>query len=477
MHVRGRPVTLLAGVVLLGSLALVGTAGPAGGATTPTQPQATSPPATAPPADQPTGPGILGGLSGSAPVPIPAKIAAALAHPLADPALGAVAVYVVDATTGHVLLDRGGNSAATPASTAKILLAATALRVLGASSRLRTTVFEAPNGDLVLAGGGDPTLTAAAAGGGYPVPARLTDLATATARALHASRAPSTSSPGGAARPAGAASLLIDDSAFTGQELADGWSAADVTGGSVAPVQATEVDAGRFSPGVLPTSRTFTPALASGAAFRSALAAAGVHVGSVRLGRAPAGSRPLAHVDSPPVSALIERMLTTSDNDIAEALGRLSARASGRSATFAGAVQTVSATLATLGIPQPVRSMHDVSGLSRLDRMAPETIVGVLAAAAGPRHPELRPLLAALPVAGFTGTVAGRFHSPDSVAAAGVARVKTGTLAGVGALAGLVADRSGRLLAFAVLATPASRAAGEEALDRVAATLAGCGCS
>jgi D-alanyl-D-alanine carboxypeptidase/D-alanyl-D-alanine-endopeptidase (penicillin-binding protein 4) len=177
------------------------------------------------------------------------------------------------------------------------------------------------------------------------------------------------------------------------------------------------------------------------------------------------------------VSALVERMLTISDNDIAEALGRLSARVAGRPATFDGAVQTVQATLTELGIPQPVRGMHDASGLSRLDRMAPETIVGVLAAAAGPAHPELRPLLAALPVAGFTGTVAGRFHSPDSVAAAGVARVKTGTLSGVGSLAGVVTDRSGRLLAFAVLATPASRSAGEEALDRVAAALAGCGCS
>ena len=412
-------------------------------------------------------------------MPIPAKVAVALARPLADPALGAAAAYVVDATTGRVLLDHAGNSAASPASTAKILVAATALHVLGATTRLRTTVVEAPNGDLVLVGAGDPTMTAAAAGGGYPIPARLTDLATATARALRAgtASATATATPTGVTRPSGPATLLIDDTAFAGPELADGWSPADVTGGSVAPVEAAETDGGRYTPGVLPTSRTFTPALATGAAFRSALGAAGVQVGSVRLGRAPAGSRTLAHVDSPTVSALVERMLTTSDNDIAEALGRLSAHASGRPATFAGAVQTVQATLSAIGVPEPVRGMHDASGLSRLDRVAPETIVGVLAAAAGPNHPELRPLLAALPVAGFTGTVAGRFHSPDSVAAAGVARVKTGTLAGVGSLAGVVTDRSGRLLAFAILATPASRSAGEEALDRVAAALAGCGCS
>lgn len=399
-------------------------------------------------------------------MPTRAKLAAALARPLADAALGTAAAYIVDATTGQVLFDRNGGRAASPASTAKILIAATALHVLGAGTRLHTTVSEAPNGDLVLSGGGDPTLTAAAAGGGYPVPARLTELAAATARALH-----------GTARSAGPVSLLIDGSGFAGPELADGWSSLDVTGGSVAPVEALEADGGRYTPGVLPTSRSFAPALAAGAAFRSALAAAGVSVGAVRPGRAPAGSRTVATVDSPPVAALVERMLTTSDNDVAEALGRLSAHASGKPATFTGAVDTVQATLAALGVPMPVRGMHDASGLSRLDRIAPVTIVGVLTAAAGPRHLELRPLLAALPVAGFTGTVAGRFHSPDSVAAAGVARVKTGTLAGVGSLAGVVADRSGRLLAFAVLATPGGRSAGEEALDRVAAALAGCGCS
>jgi D-alanyl-D-alanine carboxypeptidase/D-alanyl-D-alanine-endopeptidase (penicillin-binding protein 4) len=236
------------------------------------------------------------------------------------------------------------------------------------------------------------------------------------------------------------------------------------------------VDGGRYSPGVLPTSRTLTPAPAAGQSFRSALVAAGVPIGAVVVGAAPAGSTPLAHVDSAPVSALIERMLTVSDNDIAEALGRLSARAAGRPATFTGAVQTIQATMTSLGVPLPVRGMQDASGLSQLDRLAPQTVVDLLVTAAGSAHPELSALTAALPVAGFTGTVAGRFHTPDTMAAAGVARVKTGTLSGVGSLAGLIVDRDGRLLAFAVLATPATRAGGESALDRVAAVLAACGC-
>jgi D-alanyl-D-alanine carboxypeptidase/D-alanyl-D-alanine-endopeptidase (penicillin-binding protein 4) len=165
-----------------------------------------------------------------------------------------------------------------------------------------------------------------------------------------------------------------------------------------------------------------------------------------------------------------------SDNDLAECLGRLSARAAGRPASFAGAVATTIAVLHALRIPLPVAQLTDSSGLARTDRVAARTLTALLAAAAGPGHPELHALLAALPVAGFTGTVAGRFHVSDAAAAAGVARVKTGTLSGVGSLAGVVADADGRLLAFAVLATPAGRSSGEEALDRVAAVLAGCGC-
>jgi D-alanyl-D-alanine carboxypeptidase/D-alanyl-D-alanine-endopeptidase (penicillin-binding protein 4) len=61
-------------------------------------------------------------------------------------------------------------------------------------------------------------------------------------------------------------------------------------------------------------------------------------------------------------------------------------------------------------------------------------------------------------------------------------RAKTGTLTGVSALAGLVHDADGRLIVFALIADrvpggEAGTAGSEAALDRVAAALAGCGCS
>lgn len=100
--------------------------------------------------------------------------------------------------------------------------------------------------------------------------------------------------------------------------------------------------------------------------------------------------------------------------------------------------------------------------------------------AASPDNPQLRHLLTGLPVAGFTGSLEGRFASPGTSAGTGLVRAKTGTLTGVHSLAYLVRTTSGTVLVFAVAtdtAPPAKALDARAALDRASAALTTCGCS
>ncbi|WP_462185856.1 D-alanyl-D-alanine carboxypeptidase/D-alanyl-D-alanine endopeptidase, partial [Frankia sp. CcWB2] len=180
---------------------------------------------------------------------------------------------------------------------------------------------------------------------------------------------------------------------------------------------------------------------------------------------------------SPPVRVLVERMLTQSDNDLAESLGRLVAHRRGLPASFAGATHAVRGVLAEAGIPVAGMTLADVSGLSIANLIMPMTLVAILRAAVLPGRPALRTVLTGLPVAGFSGTLGDRYTTGDTAIGAGDVRAKTGTLHNVSSLAGQLVDADGRLLLFAFL-SPAEEAGGTKAaLDRAAAALAGCGCT
>jgi D-alanyl-D-alanine carboxypeptidase/D-alanyl-D-alanine-endopeptidase (penicillin-binding protein 4) len=168
-------------------------------------------------------------------------------------------------------------------------------------------------------------------------------------------------------------------------------------------------------------------------------------------------------------------MLTSSDNDIAEALARQTALATGRPASFDGAAGAVRKQLERLDLPLSGARFADGSGLDRTDRVSAVLLAQLLVRAADPDHPELRSLLTGLPIAGFSGTLRSRYA--DSPAGSGMVRAKTGTLTGVHTLAGTVVDADGRLLAFAFMTndTPGGPAA-QAALDRLASALANCGC-
>lgn len=404
----------------------------------------------------------FGPVGSQAPSPTSAGLAAALRAALADPRLGPGAgLAVLDLASGRNLLDRASGVAVPPASTAKLLTATAALRVLGADHRLSTQVRR--QGDLVvLVGGGDPTLAGPRSVPRYPASARLVDLAAATARALG---------------PGSRVQVAVDDRLFSGPRTALGWKPNYIPEGDVAPVSALELDGGRLRPDDNPRTpdlRAADPALHAGSVFAGLLRARGVTVvGGVRRATSTGSAKPIAVVESPPVGELVESMLSRSDNDLAEALARQVALARKLPPTFEGAAAAVTAAVGELGIHGVV--LHDASGLSTRDRLTPRQLVDVVALAAGADHPELRPIITGLPVAGFSGTLATRFSS--AAPARGLVRAKTGTLAGVSTLAGLVLDADRRLLAFAVTAPHAPSSWGAQgALDRLLAVLASCGC-
>lgn len=399
-------------------------------------------------------PDVLGRLAATA-VPRPADVAAQLERKIRDPALGTPSALVVDATTGSQLFARRASVAMAPASTAKLLTAAAALTQLQPDERLTTGVVR--TGDtLYLVGGGDVTLTAQAQPG-YPATATLSELAARTVAAV-ASQTPMR--------------VRYDATGWSGPLLAHGWSSTYITSGNVSRLSSLELDEGRLAAGST-APRAPDSAQQAAVAFTKALRRAGLDVrGRPGPAAAPAGGLGVAAVDSAPIPALVQRMLTDSDNDLAEALGRVLARHDGLPATFAGAAAAVTAAVRHLGVPTTGLQLYDASGLSRADRVSARTLVGVLTTAI--HRPALAPLLAGLPVAGFTGTLAERYRKGPSRPGAGVVRAKTGTLAGVNALAGQVVDADGRLLVFAVLADHVPLpSAGEAALDRIASALAG----
>ncbi|MGP9019453.1 D-alanyl-D-alanine carboxypeptidase/D-alanyl-D-alanine endopeptidase [Streptomyces sp. BR1] len=406
-----------------------------------------APPAPAP---APSARSVLAALSAPSGAPVDG-LPQALGPLLSAPGLGPQpAAAVFDTATGKQLYGERADAAMTPASTVKIATAVAALSALGPDHRIATTVVAPADGRaLTLVGGGDPTLGKDG----------LRALADATARALRG-------------RGVTEATLAYDTSRYSGPETHP-----IGPNENLAPVVALMTDEGRTDGSDSgPAPRSGDPAGDTARTFAALLKGRGVTAAAPRPGTAPQGAAEVARTLSDPLASLVERMLTNSDNDIAEALARQTAIAAGQPASFEGASHAVVDRLAKLDLPQAAAARFaDGSGLDRDDKVTAELLTRLLARAADPGHPELRPVLTGLPVAGFTGTLRARFGAGSS--GTGLVRAKTGTLSGVNTLAGTVVDADGHLLAFAFLAanTPGPDPA-QRALDRLAAALAGCGC-
>jgi len=452
-HRRGGHMLLAAAViaavaVIVAAAALLTSGGRSNASVPAPRPPAASKPALVP-------------LPDSAAVPTTAGMTAALAAAVANPNLGNLSGRITDALTGNQIWELRAGVPMQPASTNKILTAAAALLTLDRNARVTTTVQAADQtrlpGVVVLVGGGDPTLSAAAPNEEtwYRGAARIADLADQVRRS-----------------GIKATAVQVDMSLFSGPDMAPGWDPADIAGGDIAPIQSVMLDAGRIQPTTLQSRRSATPALDAGRALAFAI---GADPARVTIAPGPATGRQLASVQSAPLMERLRQMMTASDNVMAETIGREVARATGHPSSFAGSVDAVIAKLATAKIDLTGAALVDSSGLSVANLLTSATLDDVVTASAGPEQPALRPLVDLLPVAGGSGTLSDRFLGSDPKSSAGWLRAKTGSLTKTNSLAGIVTDVDGRVLTFAFISNNAGME-GRTRLDALASILRTCGC-
>ncbi|WP_182379010.1 D-alanyl-D-alanine carboxypeptidase/D-alanyl-D-alanine-endopeptidase [Nocardioides sp. WS12] len=403
----------------------------------------------------------------------PAALKQALGD-LNDTDLGAHVLAAVGPLDGTGIAYEKAEGAVTaiPASTTKIVTSAVALFLLGGDKVFKTTTVLDRSGTtptLTLVGGGDPFLSSSApepatAGSATfePKRASIRTLARLTARALKADGILSVQ-------------FAYDDSLFSGPAINPTWEPGYVPD-DIAPITALWVDQGRDPDG---SGRVMAPSVTAAELFRKVLARNGIKTtGRTGHAVAPAAATPVSSVSSPTVAQIVQRLIEVSDNSAAEVLLRqigVADQGAGSSAAGQAGVERV---LAANGVKFGDSVLYDGSGLSRDNRLEPAVLIGVLRMAAADAHPELRPLLAALPVAGFTGSLANRMDRGPA-AGRGRVRAKTGTLSNVSSLAGIAVDRDGNLMAFALMADrikDPKETLAQTALDNAAASLGACSC-
>ncbi len=385
-------------------------------------------------------------LAAAAAVPAAdAPLAPRLAHALSVPGVApaSTAGVAVDLRTGTVVFGRNAATPLAPASTEKLAVTYALLAALGPEFRINTEVLgdgtldgTTWRGNLVLKGYGDPTLSS-----------------------LGLARLASRVRAAGITRVTG--SVIGDESFFDSVRTAPGWKAS-FYGDESPPLSALSVDRGMYR-GVMANS----PALAAARLLGQALRASDVAVaGAPRTGVAAAADLPLATFASPPLARIVALMDRESDNFTAELLLKeLGALYGNRGSTSAGA-GAVRELLVNVGVPLAGVRIVDGSGLSLLDRFTAQALVAILEASW--LDPDIRPtLVAALPVAGVSGTLERRMRTGP---ARGNVIAKTGTTDEASALAGFVRGR----YVFAVLQNghPVSATWARTAQDRFATLLA-----
>ncbi|MGE5708405.1 MAG: D-alanyl-D-alanine carboxypeptidase/D-alanyl-D-alanine-endopeptidase [Bacteroidota bacterium] len=389
------------------------------------------------------------------------------APPVANSHVG-IEVRTLD---GNILFEHDSRKLFTPASVQKLFTALAALHYLGSDSRFRTEWgSDAPpnatlEGDLVLKGYGDPSLKQedldeiVAALRSRGVRKIEGDLIAAS------SWEPQADPPGwmnddlGLPYAARVSGLSLDGNA-TMLTIRPGKKPGDPV--VVSPsylrwmVEAKTETLGRLREesgrivgslglGVPPWQGKRTvpnPPQYAGWALFERLKAGGIELaGTVRVAPTPKGFVPWGTHWSPPLAALVRSMNKESDNFLAETLLCQLGALEPNSSSLRGSGLKSLRTLLDQCSSSAYR-IEDGSGLSRYDAISPALLNDWLQFAT--HHAEKETFLASLPIAGEDGTLAQRPLK------GGRLRAKTGTMAGVSSLSGVL-DGPDRTLLVTVL--------------------------
>ncbi|GAA1214887.1 D-alanyl-D-alanine carboxypeptidase/D-alanyl-D-alanine-endopeptidase [Kitasatospora nipponensis] len=469
---------------------------------------------------------LVGSAQADTPAPADPTLTADLGAILADARLtnAQAGVQVIDADTGQVLYQHQPDALLTPASTLKTVTSAAALELLGADHRFTTEVRTAGSvygrvlvGDLLLRGGGDPSLRP---GDLDDLAARVADsgITTVTGRVLaDGTRYDSTPyGPGWAwddqpytYSPQISGLTVAPDSEYTMDTVqvtvTPGANAGDDARVSLSPAEAPMQLDGRITTGAAGSTTTAdverrrsvnsldlngslpigaapvtfwqtveNPAVYTGDVFAGALERHGVHVvhDDVRAATGTEATQPLASHDSAPLSELIVPMLKLSNNGMAEHLTKEIGKVKAGQGTWTAGITQIKSFLAANGLTTPAGRQVDGSGLSRYDLITPAKMTALLKAAQ--TKPWYQAWYNALPVAGnpdrlVGGTLANRMRG---TAAANNVHAKTGSMSGVDNLTGYVTTPDGHHLAFTAMLNNFTGPVPHDILDAVAVRLA-----
>jgi D-alanyl-D-alanine carboxypeptidase/D-alanyl-D-alanine-endopeptidase (penicillin-binding protein 4) len=341
----------------------------------------------------------------------PASIPAAFEELLQQRSLSNPAMILIDGTTGEVIYEKNSFSQRKPASVMKIFSGAVAIKYLDMQSRFTTNIsLGVEEKTLVIQGSYDPWISLNHTVGRKMNRASLPYLAFNTLTA---------------AKKSNKGSLKGMTVLYSGLYSQD-----------VSNLKAFWA------------KRGFKPVMKAVSSDETLLNASELIVGD----------------QSPEVFEILDYMMLWSENNLAERLARLSARAAGNSFNDRGVAQVFESLLVEYGIDPSKLVTKDASGLSKENRLTASMLGQLLYHLR--KDPKYGLLYESLPVGGVSGTLRSRFLT-TAPSAVGLVRAKTGTLNGTVTLAGYV-ESTDREYVFVTLADDISRGSAASAKARAA---------